>query len=447
MSPKKTSSVLEETSGVDAILHEPVIENFIAKNINVEPYARDAAEWLLKHHATAPRKELVRTLRRVLRPLSRGSIKVFFSYKRKDQEIAQEIAARLTVWSAGKLEIEGMNRYTKELAGQDWHKKIMETIPQCDWFLLLLPSPGEQGDDRDWLLLEAGYYLRGLRGQDLAGRLVCLHHSDNEVANALKDRQSVPAEPGVVKDFLTGLFHESDFIPGMPALNKALPDLDGKAKEIVDLIQPPIRKYCCGPHMEVEFEDASAVKGWAQLAAGKVVDSNEECRQLFGLKATKPIFGDWFKKAQGFGKDEGWVLELARAVQAVGDREEVPPIRTTIGLGQRRNVQPTICAVKQRKKDQKDQKVEAIDFLFNETVLPPETTEMNPALAALALTMQFAVRIRYQVLQMFLGRKLDRKDVSAFNRAMNELRRAAAGDPRFADPKAIEAKVVSLVLR
>ena len=389
-------------------------------------------------YSKAPREEVVRTLRRVLEALSRGTVKVFFSYKAKDQVIAKKIAKWLREWSAGKLKIEGMERFSTEQPGYEWRKKVIETIPKCDWFLLLLPSPGDQGDERDWVLLEAGYYLRG---QDLAGRLVCLHHPENEVANALEDRQSVSAEKEKVKDFLTGLFHTPNWIPGMPALNEDLPDLETKAKDIVDLIQPPSVRSCCGPHMEVKFDDASAVKGWAELAAGTVVDSNEECRQLFGLKITKPVLGDWLKKAQGAGKDEGWVLELARAVQAVGGGEQVSPIHASIGLGQRRSVQPSICAIKRRKKDEK---VEAINFLFNEAELPPETVGMTPDLAAVALTLQYSVRLRYQVLKRFLGRKLDSKDVSAFNRAMNDLRREAAGDPRFADPRAIQSRVVAL---
>ena len=75
--------------------------------------------------------------------------------------------------------------------GRDWRAQIEATIPQCDWFLLLLPTPGE----RDWVLYEAGYFSRG---QGLAGRLVCLHHPDNEVSNALGARQSVSAEVGPV---------------------------------------------------------------------------------------------------------------------------------------------------------------------------------------------------------------------------------------------------------
>lgn len=436
MTPKKTSSVLEEQDRVDAILHEPAIESFIAKNINVEPYARGAAECLLKQHSEAPDDDLVKTLLRVLESISRGSVKVFFSYKAKDEAIAERIVTWLKQWSAGKLEIEGM--FSIE-PGQNFREKIMKTIPKCDWFLLLLPSPGDQGDERDWVLYEAGYYTRG---QDLAGQLVCLHHAENNVANVLEDRQSVPAEKDKVKRFLTDLFHKPNWIPGMPPLNEDLPDLETKAKDIADLIQPPSMKSCCGPHMQVRFDDASAVKGWEQLAAGTVIDSNEECRRVFGLSVTKPVLGDWFKKAQGAGKDEGWVLDLARAVQAVGDGE-VSPIRATIGLGQNRSVHPSICAVKRRKKDYR--KVEAIDFLFHETELPPETVGMNPDLAALAITMQFAVRIRYQVLQRFLGRrKLASKDVSAFSRAMDELRREAASDPRFADPKAVQSKVIAL---
>ena len=119
------------------------------------------------------------------------------------------------------------------------------------------------------MLYEAGYFSRG---QGLAGRLVCLHHPDNKVSDALTVLQSVPAEVGPVRAFLEALFRRSNWIPGMPALNPDLNQLDDKAAEIVELIKPPTGpgvKFCCGPHMEVAFEDASAVRGWEQLQRGQ----------------------------------------------------------------------------------------------------------------------------------------------------------------------------------
>ena len=423
---------------MDAVLQEEAIQAFLETHENIAPAAINAVKLILEKNLEAPMHEVVRTLRRVIETLARRKVKVFFSYKAKDEEVAEKIANKLSSWSAEKLDIQGMQRFAEEQAGQEWRKKILTTIQECDCFLLLLPSPGEQGDERDWVLLEAGYYLRG---QDLAGRLVCLHHPENEVANALDDRQSVPANNKAVRRFLTGLFHEPNWIPGWDPLNKGLEDLDARAKEIVDLIHPPVLRTCCGPHMEVKFDNPSAVKGWAQLAAGRVVDSNDECRQLFGLKLPKAELGEWFKRAQGAGKDEGWVIELVNAIQAVGDGVQIPTIRSAIKLGEHSYARPAICAIKRRKKDQF---VETINLLFNETELPPETSTMNLDLAALAITLQFAVPFRYRVLKNYAGRKLSRDDVLAFNRSINELTREMSLDPRFHDRKAIQAKVIGL---
>ena len=421
------------------VMSDKRIADFIAKNAAVERSAREAAEWLVEEHPSESDKTLVTTLDRVLPALLVEKLRVFFSYKAKDKQIAMKIAEKLQVWSAGKLKMEHMADLGVEEVGRDWREKIEKTIPQCDWFLLLLPTPG---DERDWVLFEAGYFSRG---QGLAGRLVCLHHPDNEVADALGAQQSVPAETGRVQDFLEGLFHRPNWIPWMPPLNEYLDQLDVKAREIVDLIKPPVSpgvRSCCGPHMEVAFEDASVVKGWEQLALGRVIESNEDCKRLFGLQVPRPSFGDWVNKVEGAGKDEGWVVELARAVQAAGEGRQVPAIRATFGLGDRRRVRPTVCAVRRRKSDQR---VEAVDILFSETELPPETSLMRPELAALAITLQFAVRFRYQILEPYVGRKLVGKDVVAFNRAMNELARETARDPRFAmDPSLIRNMTVAL---
>lgn len=326
-----------------------------------------------------------------------------------------------------------------EQVGRNWREKIEQTIPQCDWFLLLLPTPG---DERDWVLFEAGYFFRG---QGLAGRLVCLHHPDNEVADALGEHQSVPAQVEPVRAFLEALFRRPNWIPGMPALNPDLNHLDDKAKEIVDLIKPPTSpgvRFCCGPHMEVAFEDASAVRGWEQLANGRVIDSNEDCKRLFGLQVPRPLFGNWVREVPGGEQDREWIMQLACAVQAVGEGRQVPPIHASFYVAGGRRVQPRICAVRRRKTDQR---VESVDILFNDAEPPPVTTSMEPELAALSITLDFAVRFRYQLLEQFADRKLESKDVLAFHRAATALSQQVLRDRRFLeDPLKIREKTLRL---
>jgi hypothetical protein len=432
MTNPQSSNELQTRDRIDRMMRNEEIVKFITKNSTVEPRAREAAEWLVSECPGASEDEMIRTLLRVLPSLARGNLKVFFSYKAKDKQIATQIASWLEEWSAGRLQMQHMGLFGVEQVGRNWRRKIEEVIPQCDWFLLLLPSPGEEADERDWVLFEAGYFFRG---EGLAGRLVCLHHPDNQVVDALGAHQSVPAETEKVKDFLEGLFHQRDWIPGMPALNSGLRELEVKAKGIVNLIQRPaslcVRAWSA-PHMEVAFDDPTAVKGWEQLARGHVIDSNDECRRIFGLQVPKEFFGDWVKKVEGAGQDKGWVIELADAVQAAGEGRQIPAVRTTISLGERRFVRPTICAVRRRKGEQR---LEAMDILFSETEPPFETSFMSPDLAALAITLQYAVRFRYQILERYVGRQLVGKDVLAFNKAMTLLVRETARDPRFAkDP-------------
>src|SRR3974377_125967 len=149
---------------MDAVLQEEAIQAFLETHENIAPAAINAVKLILEKNLEAPMHEVVRTLRRVIETLARRKVKVFFSYKAKDEEVAEKIANKLSSWSAEKLDIQGMQRFAEEQAGQEWRKKILTTIQECDCFLLLLPSPGEQGDERDWVLLEAGYYFKS---QDL----------------------------------------------------------------------------------------------------------------------------------------------------------------------------------------------------------------------------------------------------------------------------------------
>ena len=430
-----TGAARQAVDRVALLMGDERIQQFIAQNAAVVPRAQTAAELLVKDYANERDDKLAATLNRMLPALLAERVSVFFSYKAKDKLISSLIAQKLQSWSAGKLRIEHMGKLGIQDVGRDWREKIEATIPQCDWFLMLLPTPEV---DRDWILYEAGYFSGR---QSLAGRLVCLHHPDTKVADALGEHQSVPASLDNVRDFLDGLFHKPNWLPGMPAINPDLEDLDAKAKEIVDLIKPvgPALRTCCGPHMELAFDDAASVKGWEQLAAARVLDSNDDCRRLFGLQVPKSTFGEWVKKIEGAGTNDGWVKELAGAIHAVADGDQVPAIASTFGLPDRRRVRPSLCAVKRSG----DHKVESVDLLFN-VELPGATIAMDERLAALAITLQYAVLFRYQVLEQYSGRKLSGADVVAFSRAMQDLAREATRDPRFLDPDLLRRKTAAL---
>ena len=426
----ESSGALQDADRVDRVMSDRRVADYISKKSPgerraLQHRAQDAAEWLVREYPDESDETLVMTLERLLPPLLVEKVDVFFSYKAKDKPIAIEIAERLHRWSNGKLTIRHMADLGVQEVGHNWREKIEKTIPQCDWFLLLLPTPG---DERDWVLFEAGYFFRG---QGLAGRLVCLHHPDNEVADALGAHQSGPAERDRVQAFLEGLFHKPNWIPGLPPLNPDLTELDVKASEIVNLIKPPTSpsvRFCCGPHMEVAFDDASAVRGWEQLAGGRVIDSNEDCRNLFGLQVPGASFGDWIRELPEGEQDKEWIAQLARGVQAVGRGRQVPPIHGSFCVASGRRVQPRICAVRRRKSDQR---VESVDILFNDAEPPPVATCMTPELAALSITLEFAVRLRYQLLEQFADRKLETKDVLAFQRAATALLQQTVHDRRF----------------
>jgi hypothetical protein len=424
MDVHQESAHTQQEDRVDSVLKAPTIASFIEKHSGCcEERLLSAIESLCEKNKGAPIEKIVEAVRRLFKPLHEGEITVFFSYKAKDKSVAKRIANLLEQWSATKLQIKHMASLGVEDVGRDWRQRIEDTIPDCDWFLLLLPNPEEE---RDWPLFEAGYFQRG---EGLSGRLVCLHHSDNDVADVFGSKQSVPAEINSVADFLKGLFHEPNWISGMPALNPALMDLNDKAQEIVNLIQPPPGvNICCGPHLMVAFEDASSVKGREQLFQGRVVDSNDACAKLFRRKGRTQLLGGWLKSLQENVQNDTCLEDLAQAVRAAGDGDEVPEIRTTLTLDEERFVRPTICPVKRRKSDET---LEAVHILFNEVDPPPNTSYMNPELAALATTLKFAVRFRWEILVAYADRELKRADVQAFNKALVVLEREAVLDPRL----------------
>jgi hypothetical protein len=82
--PPQVAAVAEK------VMHDPEIVTFVDKNIYIKPRAEKAIEWLVTENPGATIDEIVKAVRRILKPLLADKLSVFFSYKVKDKEIAKE---------------------------------------------------------------------------------------------------------------------------------------------------------------------------------------------------------------------------------------------------------------------------------------------------------------------------------------------------------------------
>jgi hypothetical protein len=407
---------------VNRLMQSETIAGFLEKNIDATNKTRNAIEYLVEEHDNPSDQEILRTVWRFKKPLLKEKITAFCSYKEKDKAIAVKLDELFRQWSADKLQINHMATFA---VGKKWRNQIKKDIPGSDWFLLLMPGAEEE---RDWPLFEAGYFRPG--GPTLSRRLVCLHHPDTEVTEALGDHQSIPAESEKVMAFLNQLLILPNWIPGLPAVNPALKDkLPEMAQGIIDLIKPPMEhRRCCGPHMRINFDEIKELDGWALLSSGIVKEANDDCKELFDvardLSVMPPELRRWFKDVDGVGQDRGWVAALAGAVRAVGqEKRRVPAINTVLPLPEGRYVQPRICAVTRRK----DGSLGTIDLLFLEAPSPKDNSYMSPEFSALATTMQFAVEFR-SILEKSANRRPGRENMKDFASALRAIEYRAATD-------------------
>lgn len=419
---------------IEHLMETKYVKELIAENAMARERIENAIKYLIEKHKPSD-EDILRTLWRFRNPLLTEKFTAFCSYKTKDKPIAQKIETLFSQWTANKMLMKHMAGFR---TGEDWRKQISE-IPNADWFLLLMPGPEE---DRDWPLFEAGYFRPG--GRTLSRRLVCLHHPDNEVTNVLGDHQSVPAELDKVERFLSELLVEPNWIPGLPPVNPSYAiELTGMAQKIVDLIKPPLeRRRCCGPHMGIDFGPIKHLSGWALLASGKVMDANYECKELFDVDPSvkEHDLKFWLRDVEGVGRDEGWVVELADAVLAVGEeKRRVPALKTVLALPEGRFVQPKICAVTRRK----DGSLETVDFLFFDTPPPQDHSLMSPEFSALATIMEFTVEFR-SILEKSASQRVGRKNTKDFDSALRNLEYMAANNPHLtADPEENRRLIVS----
>jgi hypothetical protein len=261
----------------DELLSDTVIAEFIATHRGAEKRIRRAAEQL------AETVEPLTALRKLLSTLDEQIVHVFFSYKRKDEDVAKAIVQILRRHSAGKLQISYMADFGKEIVGKLWRDKIRDEIRKANWFILLLQNPS---DDWDWCLYETGLFEAHGTSAD---RLICLHHPNIDVPNQIEPYQAVSAKIPEVENFLRWVYLEDDSVPGMRAINKEIENgIPEIAKNVVELIRAPknVCEQVFPPTVKLKIERLSAGPiSEENFDAAIVVRCNQEALDLFGGSA------------------------------------------------------------------------------------------------------------------------------------------------------------------
>ena len=128
---------------------------------------------------------------------------IFISHKSDDEPIARQIRDLL---ASGSNQINGF--ISSEIkAGDDWFKRIKESILESKILLLLLIKPRV---DWDWPLLEAGLAVD--LNDDGLRRVVCLHHPKTTPPAPLTNWQTVPADEEHLNKFLQSLYGDADYV-------------------------------------------------------------------------------------------------------------------------------------------------------------------------------------------------------------------------------------------
>jgi hypothetical protein len=414
--------------------------------IRMQHQTWDAAELLVDENPNASMELLVESMHKLYPRLKRNGIRVYFCYKKKDGDVAKEIIKKLQDWSNGNIEIMHMGDLEGRFLGQDWRSRIEQMLPECDCFIMLLPGPD---DDRAWITYEAGFFASGM---GLTGRLICLHHPDNDlhdIPDPLVSKQAVPATIESVEGFLKQMFKRDNWVPGKPAVNPEIEDIDEKAKEIVDMIRPAAtgKHYCCGPHIEVSFASPLDIHGLNDLREGKVLESNEAAMNLFGLSFKKDKLGEWFDSANLDTSDLSWSIELSDSINAAAKGIKIPIVASAFSIRPSEStetptyVRPRLCAVRRRRSDNS---LLSVDLLFTEIKEPSLTNTLKPELGALAQTLELAWNLRFQLLEPLKGKCLKKEDLITFGLERERIYQEVMKGKQWGDAAEVERKVMSL---
>jgi len=212
----------------EAILNDPEISEYVKTHQGAKERIEVAAERL------ANQNDAVQSVKKLFHAHTEKQMRIFFSYKKADAHTAEKIVETLSKAGGSLLNICYMGDFGTSIVEKKWRNHIRIEIPMANWFVLLLPNPSE---DRDWCLFETGLFEAQRTSAD---RLICLHHPEIEIPQAIEGYQNVAANIEEVEQFLTSMLVKDNPVDGMAAINPNLKDqIPDIAKDIIEAIVPP----------------------------------------------------------------------------------------------------------------------------------------------------------------------------------------------------------------
>ena len=394
------------------LLNEPVIAQFIATHQGATAESvRRAAEYLKNQNSP----DALDALKKILPALDERSVKVFFSYKKKDEDAAKNIIEQLKIHSAEKLQICSMADYGVQIVGQSWRNAIRKDISSANWFMLLLPDPT---DDWDWCMYETGLFEAHRTSSD---RLICIYHPDSRLPSQLEGYQAVRATIPEMEDFLKGLFMGDDQVPGFKALNRAIePDISSLAKEIVDTIRPPrknVIRQTFPAWVELSINKNDLTDDFA-LDQAAVVDCNDEALQLFHFLQRPKSFE--ILRSKVLETDSRWRIELSKAIKAIGEGEMFEPVQAVFKSRNGKIYRPVACAVDRI--GDTEGPIERYHVAFVEEVGALDSSSFPKQMTVLSSVLRFSFRFRWEVLEPFSSGTMSESDVMKLENTLLRMR-------------------------
>jgi hypothetical protein len=392
------------------LLGDPEISDYLNSHQGAAENIRRAADLL------ANQTDGLKSLHKLLPALTQKTINVFFSYKSKDEKTAKAVVDVLRKNSAGKLSITYQADFTENISGRLWRDKITTEICKANWFILLLPDPS---DDWDWCLFETGIFEGQ---QSAADRLICLHHPDIEVPDPIEGYHAVAATASEVVKFLRMVFINDNPLYGLDPVNPALAEnLAELSDKIVEAISPPRKnlfKQPLMPWIEICVDNPQNMTRMEDLNHAVIQYANKDALDLFDFLDQPDTWGDLVEVIEKFSNDNRWQNELFHVVRKIGSGRRFEQIQAVFNTASDKIYKPVVCAIDRLGRKGK---IDSFQIGFIEEVGVINTAGIPTELSALATTLRYAFRFRWEILEKFTPVDLNDDDIIALDNALQRI--------------------------
>lgn len=258
-------------------------------------------------------------MHRVAFSLDEGEISVFISYRIGiDAEAARTVAEVFRALSKNKVRVTFADEFTTRIAGRDFKSEIEAATKTAHWFVILVSDSDQPSA---WCMYETGMFRASTTSNKME-RLICLHHPNAKLHDAIDGFQAVEGDEKHLYCFLDGLFRQPDPLPGWQALDETLDDatLRAAAKRIANVLRPPLKPVTLTHSVSLEVRNPKQLAHAADLNA-LPVETDTRTANLFGKTVAPATWGQLVSNLPKPGAHGKWLEELVAVIRkaAAGD--------------------------------------------------------------------------------------------------------------------------------